>query len=292
MNRMVRCERDPSSHIARIVLDRPEHGNAFSAAMAASFLQELTELENDDAIKVIVIGGEGADLSIGADIGEMESILRAAPGGGSGKVPSLRARLAAMNTHWWGDNGLYRRLLHCRKITITLAHGRCQDAGLYLALFSDLSIADRSARFAMPSWRHVGAQGDISMLVAAVGLKRAKEFLYCGAVWDADKALSCGLVDEVVAPGDLAAAGDALATKCATIMRDAIAAEKHVVLASLAKMQIDAGFAMASVAAAWGTNIHFRAGEFNFLREARNLGIPAALAAAERHFGPPALDLP
>ena len=44
-------------------------------------------------------------------------------------------------------------------------------------------------------------------------------------------------------------------------------------------------FATASVIGGWASNIHFRPGEFNFLREARNSGTAAALEAAERHFG-------
>ncbi len=69
-------------------------------------------------------------------------------------------------------------------------------------------------------------------------------------------------------------------------MRDGIAAEKHVVFASLAKMQISTGFATAAAVGAWASNVHFRPGEFNFLRETRDHGLDDALAAAERHFAP------
>jgi enoyl-CoA hydratase/carnithine racemase len=136
----------------------------------------------------------------------------------------------------------------------------------------------------MPQWRHVGVDGDVSMLVAAVGLKRAKEIIYCGATWDAPTALTYGLIDGVTSPADHPAAITALAESCAMIMRDAVAAEKQVVRAALARMQIETGFGAAAVVAGWGTNIHFRAGEFNFLKEAKSAGVQAALLRAREYF--------
>ena len=78
-----------------------------------------------------------------------------------------------------------------------------------------------------------------------------------------------------------------LAAFCTQVMRDGIAAEKHVVFASIAKLGIGTGFATAAAVGGWASNIHFREGEFNFLREARNHGVPAALAAADAHFKSP-----
>ena len=43
----------------------------------------------------------------------------------------------------------------------------------------------------------------------------------------------------------------------------------------------------AAAVGGWSSNIHFRPGEFNFLREARDHGVPAALDAAAAHFGAP-----
>ena len=88
------------------------------------------------------------------------------------------------------------------------------------------------------------------------------------------------------APGELDAAAMKLATFCTQVMRDGIAAEKHVVFASLAKMQIGTGFATGATVGAWGSNLHFRAGEFNFLREVRERGLDGALGAAQAHFTP------
>lgn len=278
------CERGADAHIGRIVIQRPDRSNAFSIAMVSEFRAALSELESDDAIKVIVISAAGDHLTRGFDPAQVEEVYKRAPGGASRKVPSQRARLLAQDGLWWGPNGIYARLLHCPKITILAAKGLCHEVGLYLALYSDLVFASESARFANPRWRHVGVDGDISMLIAAVGLKRAKELMYCGVEWSAREALAYGLIDEVVSEAGLDETIAKTAALCTQVMRDGIITEKHVVFASLAKMQINTGLATAAVIGGWASNVHFRPGEFNFLREVKNSGLDAALEASERYY--------
>ena len=278
------CERDAASHTGRILLRRADHANAITMVMVDDMRAALTELENDDAIKVIMIAAEGDHLTCGFDPAEVEKIYTTAPGGANRKVPSQRARLLALDGLWWGPKGLYGRLLHCPKITLLAAKGLCHEVGLYLSLYCDLVFASDSARFANPRWRHVGVDGDISMLIAAVGLKRAKELMYLGSEWSAHDALAFGLIDGVVSDAELDTTVQKTAAFCTQVMRDGIVTEKHVVFASLAKMHINTGFATATAVGAWASNVHFRPGEFNFLREARNSGFDAALKASEQYF--------
>lgn len=284
MSEHIVCERDVASHVARIVIQRPSASNAFTMAMVRAFREKLNEVARDDAIKVIIISASGDDLTRGFDPVEVEAIYTSAPGGASRKVPSQRARLFALNELWWGPDGLYGRLLHSPKITILAAKGLCHEVGLYLALYSDLVFAAQGARFANPRWRHVGVDGDISMLIAAVGLKRAKELMYCGFEWSAHEAKAYGLIDDVVSEAALDETVDTAAALCTQIMRDGIVTEKHVVFASLAKMQINMGLATAAIVGGWASNVHFRPGEFNFLREVRQSGMDAALKASDDYF--------
>ncbi|MDP3137892.1 MAG: enoyl-CoA hydratase/isomerase family protein, partial [Burkholderiaceae bacterium] len=234
MNTHIRCERDAESHIGRIVIARPDAGNALSLEMVAALRDGFAAFAQDDAIKVILLCAEGADLSRGFDPAQAEQLYKRAPGGSTRKVPSQRARLMALDSLWWGPDGLYTRILHCPKVTVLAARGLCLETGLYLSLCCDLVLAADDARFGNPRWRHVGVDGDISMLVSAVGLKRAKELMLFGMQWSAQDAQAFGLVDEVVAAGELEHAALKLATLCTQVMRDGIAAEKHIVFASLA----------------------------------------------------------
>lgn len=284
MTSHILCERDTAPHVGRIVIRRAAQANAFTIAMVDAFRAALRELESDDAIKVIVIAAEGEHLTRGFDPAEVEKIYTAAPGGGQRKVPSQRARLLALDGLWWGPQGLYGRLLHCPKITLLAAKGMCHEVGLYLSLYCDLVFASESARFANPRWRHVGVDGDISMLIAAVGLKRAKELMFLGVQWSAHDALAYGLIDGVVSEAELDDTVQKTATFCTQVMRDGIVTEKHVVFASLAKMHVNTGFATATAVGAWASNVHFRPGEFNFLREVKHAGLDAALKAGEKYF--------
>ena len=286
MTSQIRCEKNVQAHTGRIVINRVDMDNAFSIEMVKAMRDGFADFAQDDAIKAILICAEGEHLTCGFDLTQVEEIYKQAPGGLSKKVPSQRARLMAQDALWWGTDGLYKRILHSPKVTVLAAKGMCHEVGLYLSLCCDLVLAADTARFGNPRWSHLGVDGDISMLVAAVGLKRAKELMIFGLEWDAREAQTYGLVDEVINEVKLDAAAFELATLCTQVMRDGIAAEKHVVFASLAKMQISTGFATAATVGAWASNIHFRPGEFNFLREVRNQGLDSALTAADTHFHP------
>ena len=198
MTAMIRRERDAETHIGRLVLDRPGAANALSMEMVAALRDGIVEFARDDAIKVIVIAAEGENLTRGFDPQQVEAMYKQAPGGSSRKVPSQRARLLAQDALWWGPDGLYTRILHCPKVTVLAAKGLCLEVGLYLSLCCDLVLAAESARFGNPRWQNVGVDGDISMLVAAVGLKRAKELMMFGVEWNAREAHEYGLIDEVI----------------------------------------------------------------------------------------------
>jgi len=270
-------------YIGEIVIDNPGKSNAITAAMVAEFCAALDAFERDNDVKVIVISGSGPDLTVGSDVDEIARRFEKKSGDGRERPVNQRVRFDAANL-WWGPHGLYRRVLHCPKVTILAAKGLCFEAGLYLATYCDLTIAAETAVFANPHWQHLGVNGDISMLVAAVGLKRAKDLVYTGARWSARDAVSFGLIDGVTAAEQHDQAIETLANSCAMIMRDAVASEKQIIAAALARMQIDTGFGAAAVLGAWSTNIHFRDGEFNLLREMKQIGRTKALHKSDEHF--------
>lgn len=276
----VRLEKDHDTYTATITIDRPESGNLVTAAMARQLAEHLTDVDHDDDLKVALIRGAGEDLSAGWDPHDAWQHVLDAPGGSVRKHPSQRARLAAFDDSWWGPDGLYSRLLHCRKVTILEATGRCLDTGLHLTLCADLVVAGPTAVFGSPRWHALGVDGDMSLLFATVGLKRAKELMYANVAWSAPRALEHGLVDQVAE--DPVEAARALASTCSSIMRDGIVTEKYAVFASLEKMGIGHSFAATTVVGASLSNIHFQPGEHNFLRDVRRDGPDEALAASRR----------
>ena len=277
----VHAELADAPHVGRIVIDRPDHGNAFTLDMCRQFVAALATLEADDYVKVIVVCGNGPDLTVGLDPEEVGTYHDRVDVPAE-RIPSLRARLRAAGEIFWGRDGLYGRLLTSQKVTVLAANGRCHDVGLDLALFCDIAVAGSGAEFANPRWQHVGVDGDVSMLLATVGRKRANELMFAAARWTPEQALSAGLVNIVVEVPDASAAALEVARTVSTIMRDGIAAEKYLTLAATEKMGIGAGFATATIMSAMSSTIHFRPGEFNFLRARRDLGVAGALAAAQQ----------
>ncbi len=266
----------PVENAAVITISRTAKDNLMTSAMARQFTAHLDAVDRDDDTKVVIIRGDGKHLCAGWDPADAWTHYLAAPGGSVRKHPSQRARLLAQDQSWWGPEGLYGRLLRCRKVTIIEARGMCLDTGLYLVLCGDLVISSDDAYFGSPRWHNVGVDGDMALLFATVGLKRAKELMYCNVAWSARRALDFGLVDYVV--DDPATAAGELAATCSSIIRDGIVTEKHAVFASLEKMGIGHSFAATTVVAASLSNIHFQPGEYNFLHDLRDAGPVAALA--------------
>jgi enoyl-CoA hydratase len=280
---LVTFDLDRAAHVARITLRRPAAANAISADMAAALRSCLDVVESDDDIKTVVLAGDGEHLCGGWDASELWSMYTRAPGGSVGRHPSQRARLIALDELWWGPRGIWSRLLRCRKVTILDAHGHCYEAGLYLALCCDLVVAASDTTFANPRWRHVGVDGDMSLLIATVGLKRAKEMMYCGAHWSADVALRYGLVDWVADGAERTERIESLAAAVSSIVRDGIVTEKYAVFASLEKLGVGHSFAAATVVGASMSNLYHQPGEFNALRVLRDRGVAAGLRAAAEH---------
>lgn len=275
-------DKDRAEYAATLTINRPGHGNLMTLAMARQFVRHLADVDEDDDIKVVHIRGAGENLSAGWHPSDAWQQYLAAPGGAVRKHPSQRARLVALDHSCWGAEGLYRRLLHCRKITIVEARGDCLDTGLYLTLCADLAVAAPDAVFGAPRWHNVGVDGDMSLLFASVGLKRAKELMYTNVMWSGQRAFEHGLVDRVT--DDPGGAVHELGAMCSSIMRDGIVTEKYAVFASLVKMGVGHSFAATTVVAASMSNIHFQPGEYNFLRDLRDSGPESAIATSRRDF--------
>lgn len=268
----VRWELDRDVGIGSLTIDRAEAGNTITRGVSDAVTAAINHANEDDDVRVIVLRSSGPDLTLGWELGEAWETYVDAPGGNLKKMPSQRARLHAVDRYLWGPTGLYATILHSRKITVLEARGRCFDAGLHMALVCDVVVAASDAVFAAPRWRTLGVDGDISLLIASVGLKRASELMFLNGGWSAQRAAEVGLVDRVV---DAATHSDAvaeLAAACASIMRDGVATEKYLVFAALEKMGVGFGFATATLIGGLLSNIHHQPGEFNVLREVREHG--------------------
>jgi enoyl-CoA hydratase/carnithine racemase len=194
--------------IGRVTLNRPRVRNALSGAMLSDLLEALRSLIEDPRIRVIVLTGAGTAFCAGDDLREAAS---ASPREFAEVLERLQ-RLTGM-------------LVAAPKPIVVAVNGPALGGGLELTLAADVRIAARSATFGCPevSLGLVMTNGASLLLPRVVGAGRAAEMVLTGRVYDADWALSAGLVGAVVPDEDLAGHVTEVAELIAT--RDPLALE-------------------------------------------------------------------
>ncbi len=211
--------------IAWITLNNPAKLNAMSLSMWTALSEALTELESNPAVRCCVFTGQGDKaFCAGADISQMESV-RSAPTSSADYDRITKSTLAQLRTF--------------QKPTIAMISGFCMGAGVALATACDLRIAAVGSRFGIPSARlgiayfHAG----VNWLTELVGPAKAKRMLYTGEKFAAEEMLRIGLLDELVASGELAQRVQALAGSIADNAPLSIAAAKYAVQTSCSESE-------------------------------------------------------
>ncbi len=169
--------------VAHISLNRPQVLNAYNVQMRDEFAEVLTAVRDDPDVRVLLISGQGRAFCAGADLTEF------------GSAPSLViARQARFERDVWDQ------LIQLTKPIVAAVHGYCIGTGMEIALLSDLRIATAGAVFAMPEVRlgMIPAAGGTQTLARACRASATLDLLLTGRRFDADEALSLGLITRVV----------------------------------------------------------------------------------------------
>src|SRR5690242_2561730 len=184
---------------AYLTLDRPDRRNALSLELMHELLAALDELAADEAVRTVVIGGNGPAFSAGHDLSEMV-----------GRDLATYQELFDVCTQ------LMLRIHELPQPVIARVHGIATAAGCQLVATCDLAVAAEEARFATPGVR-IGLFCTTPMvaLSRAVGRKRAMQMLLTGEAISAETAADWGLVNSVVPTNQLEEATAALAARIA-----------------------------------------------------------------------------
>jgi enoyl-CoA hydratase/carnithine racemase len=205
-DRYVEMERDGAT--ATIVLNRPEAHNAWTPDSARQITECTDQLRFDPDVRVVVVRAEGPAFCAGTDVAALEARV-------AGRTPGERVRNSFEQLRWMHER--FETLAHVPQPVIMAIHGSCLGPGLELAMMGDLRVASTDAEFGLPEPRQgvaVEAGGDLR-LAAEVGAGWAKLLALTGRRIDAAAALRIGLVQQVVAPGELQATVAALADEIA-----------------------------------------------------------------------------
>lgn len=192
---LVLCERRGA--VGLLTLNRPKTLNALNVETLLVLEASLTELERDDAIRVIVLTGAGERAFVaGGDIADLNS----------------RQGLAHYQEFAEVIHRVFRRFETCDKPTIGAINGWALGGGTELLLALDIRLVAQEARLGLPEITlglFPGA-GGTQRLIRQIPLCRAKEMMFCGEQITADEAVALGLCNRAVPRERLL--DDALAT--------------------------------------------------------------------------------
>ncbi|HZB86513.1 MAG TPA: enoyl-CoA hydratase-related protein [Gaiellaceae bacterium] len=168
--------------IAVVLLNRPDVMNALNDEVMDELARVLGELDDDEAVGCLVLGGSERAFAAGADIGEM-------------------AEADAMDMYDARRTDRWDALRKLRTPLVAAVSGYCLGGGCELAMVCDLIVASESARFGQPETGLgiIPGAGGTQRLTRAVGKAKAMDVILSGRFLDAHEAERAGLVARVVA---------------------------------------------------------------------------------------------
>lgn len=195
--------------VATITLDVPDKLNRVSMAARDQLGHVFAELGVNDAVRFVVLTGEGEAFTAGGDVAGF-----------------LEAEPEALSRLHWNVAAPER----CPKLVIAKLRGYAFGVGLELALACDFRIAADDVEVALPEVKlgMIPGSGGTQRLVRLVGLARAKDLVLRGRRVKAEEALALGLVTEVVPAAKLDDAVERLLAELRELSPLALATAKRV----------------------------------------------------------------
>jgi enoyl-CoA hydratase/carnithine racemase len=185
--------------VATITMNRPERRNALSVDMMQELIDAFKSLGGDQQVRAIVLAANGPAFSAGHDLRELV-----------GGTITVNRHIFDVCTE------LMTTIQTIPQPVIAQVHKIATAAGCQLVATCDLAVASTEARFATPGVR-IGLFCTTPMvaLSRAIGRKRALQMLLTGEPINAETAAEWGLINQVVAAEELAAAARSLALSIA-----------------------------------------------------------------------------
>lgn len=212
---------DVQNGVMTLTLNRPERLNSFNDEMHRQLAEALAQAERDDAIRCLLITGEGRAFCAGQDLNDRNVDP-------NGAAPDLGASVENFY------NPLVRRLAKLPKPVIAAVNGVAAGAGATLALGCDMVIAARSVNFIM-SFSRLGLVPDCGgtwFLPRVAGRARAMGLALLGEKLSAEQAHQWGMIWQVVDDEALIDTGRALAAHFASQPTLGLGLVKKALLAS------------------------------------------------------------
>jgi methylglutaconyl-CoA hydratase len=171
--------------VAMVALARPELHNAFNETLIAELTRALAALDADDAVRAVVLSGQGRSFCAGADLNWMKKMAaygHAENVADASALASMLATLAGMS-----------------KPTLARVHGAVFGGGVGLVAACDIAIAAQDAAFSLSEAKLGLIPATIGpYVIEAVGAREARRYFLTAERFTATEALRIGLVHDIV----------------------------------------------------------------------------------------------
>ncbi|MDD7813062.1 enoyl-CoA hydratase/isomerase family protein [Mycobacterium sp. CSUR Q5927] len=278
---------DPDGRIATITLNNPGRRNSYDAAMRDAIARYLDRVAEDDDVVVVLLRGAEGVFSTGADMNNAYGWYGErgeAPGLAAKGRPSQRRRLTVDRKAF----GFYHNLMGFPKVTVGEISGYALGGGFEMALMTDISVIARDTKIGMPATRFLGpALGSLHMFFHRLGPVLARRLLLTGDIIEAGAVEHLGVFTETCDPAAVTARARYWACKAAKMPADGVVIAKEA-FRLVEQSQAYQGEEVASyLFHAYGTNLQFAPGEFNFVKTRAQHGTKEAFRLRDEHFHVP-----
>jgi enoyl-CoA hydratase len=171
----------PEAGILELVIANKGRLNAATEAMHRDLAQVWRSIDIDDAVRVVVVRGEGAHFSSGGDFDMIDRMIE-------DEATLIRV--------WKEASDLVYNLINCSKPVVSAIRGNAVGAGLAIALLADVSIAANDARILDGHTRLGVAAGDHAVIIWPLlcGLAKARYHLLTNKPLSGAEAERIGLI--------------------------------------------------------------------------------------------------
>ena len=171
--------------IAIVTLNRPDVHNAFNETLIAELTDAMRALGEDDAVRAVILAGNGPSFCAGADLNWMKKMA----GYGHAENVADAQALAEM-----------LRVLHAvPKPTIARVHGAAYGGGVGLVACCDIAVGAVEATFALSESKLGLIPSTISpYVINAIGARQASRYFLTAERFEAAEAYRLGLLHDIV----------------------------------------------------------------------------------------------
>jgi methylglutaconyl-CoA hydratase len=170
--------------VVRVTLNRPAVHNAFNEGMIGELTDAFADLGKQDGVRVIVLAGNGASFSAGADLNWMKRAAEQDEYANREDALAMARMFDTLNT--------------CPKPVVALIQGTALGGGVGLAACCDVVIAQPETMFGLTEVRLGLIPAVISpFVIAKIGPSAARRYFLTGERFSAAEAQRIGLIHEV-----------------------------------------------------------------------------------------------